>query len=228
MREIPIIFQPEMVKAILAGRKTQTRRIVKAKGVLQKWIDENEPDIEKIITKFRCPYGEAGDLLYVRENFKLVGWDYEEEEAIIQFTDGAKETMCPEYSEKFAVWLEREIDKLERKGILIADEPNERFNFTDKHHPFSPSIHLPKWGSRIWLQKTGTRVERLQSITVLDAYAEGVHKITMPTGIDYFGINGTIFGDTPVEAFNNFWDELNGKESREANPWVWVNEFKVV
>lgn len=162
MNEHPIIFSTEMVRAILDGRKTMTRRVI------------NHPERYEHIREcdFCCPYGQVGDKLWVRESF-LIKHDYK----------------TP-------------------KGF-----PYYKTNFCDdKITKWKPSIFMPRWASRITLEITGIRVERLQEISEQDAKDEGI----------------CFYDDNAVDVFRELWDSINAKRgySWESNPFVWVIEFK--
>jgi hypothetical protein len=201
-RERPILFSAPNVRAILAGTKTQTRR------ELRGFFPPNRPEYDsesgrlewfngdEVFIGMRCPYGQPGDRLWVREAFRLVA----EADAIKpRNTDAA-----------FRVWHE-------------ADAP---------HQPgagkLRPGIFMPRWASRITLEVTGVRVERLHGISAKDIIAEGA--VERPH-VDQFGRN-------PVSAFDGKvymdlqslwalgWEAINGHGSWNANPWVWVVEFK--
>lgn len=213
-----------MVRAILDGRKTQTRRIVKPQpkpfgkssygGTRQGWVwkpetfnrawndDDKNPyrtDPNKMATcalRLQCPYGEPGDRLWV------------------------KETHC---------WLDRHIDGVEREDPVCvgypADDSCFRFESSARRMrmfklsecgrvKLRPSIFMPRWASRITLEITAVRVERLQDITEEAAEAEGVSR--------------SVGAITDIARYNysELWDSINGPESWAANPWVWVVEFR--
>lgn len=202
MSDRPILFQGAMVRALLAGTKTQTRRVFKAKngGV---WPNKNDlPGMRQILRN--CPYGQPGDRLWVRE-----AWMPD-----------------PPIDDTWAstAW--------NGCGRVISEVP-ERF-----HHPrfcnyaadwlhgpitWRPSIYMPRWASRITLEVTGVRVERLQEISEADAQAEGCSLECMtPTGDDS---GSAIHGPGGYIAL---WESINGPGSWDANPWLWVVEFKRV
>jgi len=183
MRERPILFSAPMVRAILDGRKTQTRRVVKpqprpdrppriAVGV-RGW-DGNQ------FTTVRSPYGLAGDRLWVRETWRQAYPKTSYSEGIVYRADKPKALGMDEYSDR---------------------------------HKWRPSIFMARAASRITLEVTGARIERLQAISKADAIAEGV---------EYE------FPIDPRDAFRSLWWSINGAESWDANPWVWVVEFKRV
>jgi hypothetical protein len=193
-KERPIIFSGPMVRAILDGRKTQTRRIVKhvpALGSPDDWCHKvDRAQFEEEIGNYRrfCPYGTPGDRLWVRE-----AW-------------------CPGGNQ--SVYLKADVD--------LPDDP--RVWMHDRQPPYGgtwrPSIHMPRWASRITLEITGIRVERLQEISEQDARAEGVQPRN--AGQDEAG---------PIKTYRtgfvHVWQEINGKRANwTSNPWVWVVEFR--
>lgn len=192
MKERPVIFSGPMVRAILDGRKTQTRRIVKDTGyyAIDSAIHGNEvAERELKSLAANCPYGEIGDLLWVRETWAI------------------GEDVDPVLHQAKAIrYLRYRSD-----GGCLEDEWH---NYGRWRSP----IYMPRWASRITLEITGIRVERLQDISETDAKAEGCKEsVCLP------GDCGTFVPD-----FFNRWAEINGVESYEANPWVWVIEFKKV
>jgi hypothetical protein len=205
MKERPILFNGAMVSALLAGTKTQTRRVVKpqpvqsehgfdwpahiTKGPLYKWRDQME--FVDALSE-RCPYGQHGDLLWVRES----GWER------------------PERTPK----MMREGADTWPRFAYAADDWNDQDRADFKAWGFKPrpSIHMPRWASRITLEIVSVRVERLQDINRGAAMAEGCPFPNMAKGRD------------PREWYFQLWESINGPGSWASNPWVWVVEFKRV
>ncbi|EKZ5943209.1 morphogenetic protein [Klebsiella pneumoniae] len=201
-----MIFNAEMVRALLSGRKTQTRRIIKPQpestlsGSLSgKWLSRPLnglllPKIEDIA--IHCPFGVVGDRIWVRETFQGPLFDYD-------LMDSYCKDPTPFEKPEFCVY---KADGVPAPEFYDADD--------ELHCCWRPSIHMPRWASRILLEITGVRVERLRSMSQDDARAEGV-----------------IAASGPMEAglaFRELWDSIYGEESWKANPWVWVIEFKRV
>ena len=187
MRELPILFSAPMVRAILAGTKTQTRRIVKARDL--EWMDVHqglrEPDNAE-----RCPYGQpGGDRLYVRETW-----------AAPHAYDHLPPRLIPQDARIHYAATE------DRGGLL-----------------WRPSIHMPRWASRITLEITGVRVERLQDISEADAVAEGCKPIRPELVQDGLIVRQ---GRSAVEEFRLVWEQIHGGGSWEKNPFVWVVTFR--
>ncbi|EOD8981809.1 TPA: hypothetical protein NHP39_004675 [Pseudomonas aeruginosa] len=222
-RERPILFNDQMVRAILEGRKTVTRRVVKPQpDFLGSMVDPNTPfkTLDAgLHARITCPYGEPGDRLWVRETWTDVN-------------------MCG--APALAYRADEDIrDLMEEPGFL---DDRGAFNYDDprvKPYPFAcwyaeldqarwrPSIHMPRWASRILLELTAVRVERLQDISEEQALAEGVHGEPCDHARQACADIGC-WGDTAKGAFGFLWESLNGEGSWAANPWVWVIEFKRV
>lgn len=197
MRERPILFSAPMVRAILEGRKTQTRLVMKHQpqrvivpglgpmlAIQQprgenRWLWPNARD--EIIAS--CPYGAPGDRLWVRETWGLHQQQFDHE--------------CHDV-------------------IYRADDQRPSVD------RWRPSIHMPRWASRIDLEVTGVRVERLQDISSDDATAEGWPHVA--TG----GVGAPLAEAYPIGWFANLWESINGAGSWNANPWVWAVEFRLV
>ena len=196
MTERPILFSAPMVRAILAGTKTQTRRVAKHPlaqnlsyivDIGKGWFGDEEGEVQ-----IRCPYGQPGDRLWVREKWQAVSGN-----------DRARHIMTHPRPDRG--WLEY-------AATPRADEPAYKWR---------PSIHMPRWASRITLEVTGVRVERLQDISEADAMAEGVHYSLLEkiqAGQDRWARH----------AYKKLWETINGSDSWDLNPWVWVVEFKRV
>ncbi|CAH5135987.1 hypothetical protein [Klebsiella oxytoca] len=210
MKERGMIFNAEMVRAILDGRKTQTRRIVKlqpdedglAKVTNGPWVDTSERN-------YRSPFGDVGDRIWVRETFQGPLIDYEQMEAYLEDSSRFEK---PEFCQYAA-------DGGHRPEYQDADD--------NLRHGWRPSIHMPRWASRILLEITDVRVERLNSIHDVDAMREGIQNLTTCSHAD-FGILGVVNAQHPVRAFQLLWESIYGADSWKFNPWVWVIEFKRV
>ena len=205
MRERPILFSAPMVRAILAGTKTQTRRVVK-----ERHIDAAPPVHFLQYLRENCPYGQPGDRLWVRETWQGPLIDEELEEEFSQ---------SPDYFKKPAFCAYRATDTL------------DAINADGEELGWRPSIHMPRWASRILLEITAIRVERLHEISEADAQAEGVERVVVGSGWRrYCDPDSEEVGVPPCgdarRSFRSLWKYINGAESWSANPWVWVVEFK--
>lgn len=186
MKERPILFSGAMVRALLAGTKTQTRRIVKH-GTPDDWN--------------ACPYGSIGGRLWVRET-----WARDSEDGALFY--------------RADVGTGNE-----------ADDWQHNIDVGASGYRWRPSIHMPRAASRITLEITAVRVERLQDISEEDAIAEGVEAIPSTgenCGPNRFSVNcGWLFLNSPTAAgaYAMLWEQINGAGSWDANPWVWVVEF---
>lgn len=215
MAERPILFNTAMVRAILAGTKTQTRRVVKpprnrpafvlldhGNGWWPYQSDDGESELcdDGMEHPYTCPYGKPGDRLWVREAFMHEPADY-----------------CWEASVS--------IPCRPASTVYRADFPDSR-----PGEGWKPSIHMPRCASRITLEVTAVRVERLQDISEADAVAEGVELERYVPVSDSAGMHasGEAEPTDPVHEYRDLWESINGPNSWDANPWVWVVEFKRV
>lgn len=202
-----ILFNTEMVRAILDGRKTCTRRMVRflpgenpqwtgyIKDGLMLYNGKNEPCIRK------APY-QPGDILYVRETWQYL-YELDGNEQVIE--DTGKYYYAATDTIPFNTYV---------------DENGVRHD----HAPWRPSIHMPKEAARIWLEVTNVRVERLQDITIENALKEGVDK--------YIRLNGELDENSIITSFIGIWNSTVKKSDLDfygwdANPYVWVIEFEV-
>ncbi|KAA8483745.1 hypothetical protein BDE36_1791 [Arcticibacter tournemirensis] len=256
MKEIPILFSTPMVLALLDGRKTMTRRTRGLEVINERaWAyeysnddkavllgDDNQrkkvifrnyypQEIDLLFKTATCPYGNQGDLLWVRENFQPLGWtDSDDSEFIIKYKADASERRGyfedTEREEKYIKWV---FDEMEKKHIKL----NNDGSWKGKKCPLKnrPAIHMFKDFSRIWLQVKSIRVERLNRISMDDARAEGIDIIELVDGFtpgykDYLNPKG--FFLFPHHSFFSLWQSINGAESLDANHFVWVVEFEVL
>ncbi len=220
MKERPILFSGPMVRALLDGTKTQTRRVCKPAATLSAVVEVPDPlergqvyngshfGDEDGEAQFACPYGGRGERLWVRETHYLHGiWSVRKDD------DGKRRwTFSPNQD----------------MGVQFY-EPNGLIRGRSTTVPGwyrRPSIHMPRWASRITLEITSVRVERLQDISEADALAEGI--VRQPDG--GYGLADTThyhFTD-PHQSYFSLWEAINGAGSVEDNPWVWVVEFRSV
>lgn len=204
MKERPIIFNSEMVRAILEGRKTQTRRPIKPQP-LSVWckepitVTDGKWTSQGCVSDLKCPHGQIGDRLWVRETWS--------------------ELNITESSDK-----SREGNK-----ELIYKATNTEF---PDSLPWRPSIHMPRWASRILLEITDARAERVQDISEEDAEAEGIYSKCKenhysPLGCEDCLNTGVIKDGPPIEYFQSLWNSIyKDNHSWAKNPWVGVTEFK--
>ncbi|EEC9599801.1 hypothetical protein D7X34_RS23715 [Escherichia coli] len=198
MKERGVVFNDDMVRAILEGRKTQTRRPVKNVRadnclVIRKPTKKRNGVYTHVMDAPKhglCPFGNVGDRIWVRETFN-------------------------------AFWLDNDVIQEIKNGVSLASELCDyKADYSDSSNlaeGWTPSIHMPRWASRILLEITDVRVERLHDMSEADAKAEGAspatYKITPPEAVYRVG-----FGD--------IWRGIYGQENWLSNPWVWVIEFK--
>lgn len=217
MKERPVIFNAEMVRAILDGRKTQTRRVMKVQpspeftpmnmametdynahwytpGVVDKdgYLQPAKHQVFGVASEdegYSCPFGQPGDKLWVREAFRVHS----------RATDVA--TLVYRASVRNS-WTEQ----THRVPVAVCNKPATPEKWT-------PSIHMPRWASRITLEITGVRVERLKDIRASDALDEGIQHMTM---------------NCPRHEFFQLWNSIYGDMAHETNPWLWVITFRRV
>lgn len=205
MTERGMIFNAEMVRAILDGRKTQTRRPVKFPvhdKNLGCELAGNELAGELSAGNYlNSAFGKPGDRIWVRETF------------------------CPVNDAQYGgeKWVDyRATPRYEASHPAGWDSaPNDA-----EALKWRPSIHMPRWASRILLEITGVRVERLNSISQEDAQAEGLELTGWRPTYSDPDSGGEVM--TPYDNFAQLWESIYGEESWKANPWVWVIEFKRV
>lgn len=226
MKERPVIFNGEMVRAILEGRKTQTRRTLTDRQLqlidlasqagecypLESGIDHAN---SQSYYREHCPFGQVGDRLWVRETFAILG---NEDGCPIDWDENLVKGGGPEAARIYRASCEQKAGNYGLWSIPdIADWKPHTWN-VQYEGAWVPSIHMPRWASRITLEITAVRVERLNDISESDARAEGV----MPTpGAAERLVGGKL-------AFAELWASIYGHESWSANPWVWVIEFRRV
>lgn len=212
-----ILFSGPMVRAILDGSKTQTRRVAKpvrhpdlgnvyAPGAL---VLEHEP---KHVIERACPHGRPGDRLWVRESCWIFGqWHVK----------GLRKNGKPSYRFK----------PIERR-VRFDNPGHEAIGYLSAGPGWvwHPSIHMPRWASRITLEVTDVRIERLQGISEADAQAEGTSCHVCGRTMDGYGEDDChcFHRKAGVIDFQRLWESINGPESWTANPWVWAITFRRV
>lgn len=262
MKETGLMFKAPLVLAILSGQKTQTRRVMKPQPAScthdawpTKWVGEGcewhcavcgngnrlNPRAQTGVSGINCPMGQPGDRIYVRET-----WNPDPP------CDGTW---------AYTQWAGCRQGQIE--GVPKQFRTPEHCMYaasTDAELVWTPSVHMPKWAARIWLEITAVRVERLQSITEQDAIAEGIERTEdffgCPCWRDYSepeGPDAAVCPDDPIGSFQTLWDSTTGRPALpanenskryarvkhwldthpdttgwDANPWVWVIEFKTI
>ncbi|MCK9468123.1 MAG: hypothetical protein M0Q49_01790 [Porticoccaceae bacterium] len=227
-RERPIIFGGEMVRAILGGQKTQTRRAVKPQPSMERdcepegynWVPMHKG---RELSHHQCPYGQPGDRLWVRERWRVGAWDADEGAFALDYCDGPrrqwlKDPLDHDGTRFERLWIQC-TDELREKGIPPGADGHYRWGPGKSPLRWRPSIHMPRWASRILLEILSVRVERLQDISGMDAKREGV---SVPAHLPHDGADL----DYARREYHSLWQSINGPGSWDANPWVWVIEFK--
>jgi hypothetical protein len=204
MKSRPILFSGPMVRAILGGSKSQTRRIIKPQPVAgmvcgferrNMWSDG--------VSVIKCPCGQPGDQIWVKETF----WFSEYSSPHPKPT---KEAM----GEGWGICYAATDDQSENNPLRPRPKTEERLR---------PSIFMPRWASRITLEITGVRVERLREISEADARAEGISSVRDEWSGACGDFDETL---TDKQLYEILWESINGPGSWNANPWVWVVEFR--
>jgi hypothetical protein len=196
-----------MIRSLLDGRKTQTRRIIKPQpSKLPGFCDA----VGGLPT---CPYGKPGYLLWVRETWGDPEADHP------RCPDGRK----PQQGDRLVFKANPADDYLWGAGKPSQGE-----------FCWRPSIHMPRWASRLTLELTGVRVERLHEISEEKAIAEGIDPVHTGTGelcgyanYQHLGEGVGYFAEDPIKSYASLWESINGPGSWDANPWLWVLSFRV-
>ena len=250
----PIIFSGPMAKAILQGRKTQTRRVVTVPWHKGKRCPPYGPHWDVSEGKLYGmdeygefhekdgPYGQPGDRLWVRETWRPVGWT-EEGQVRPQYQADMEMGIYGDLyledddadGEKYNNWWIKLGDALDAAGCKMDSE--DRYQNVEEFIKWRPSILMPKTMARIWLEVKIVRVERVQDISEDDAMAEGITTDILPACGDHPDLQCyvTMPDDnhaypTAQEAFEKLWNSINKKRGFgwDVNPWVWVVEFEKV
>lgn len=210
---IPILFSTPMVQAIMDGRKTQTRRVCKH----QHWshselVDVNVNGItQKVDRNVSCPYGKPGDILWVRETH----WAFGEWEP-----NGKTKTGKQKW--EFKRHLDADI-QFNEPGTVMPNSYRKPAWY--KRH----SLFMPLEACRTFLKVKSVRVERLHDISEEDSKSEGVEDGLMPMCHAYKDYTGkSKYCHYAVDSFRTLWQSINGPDSWDLNPWVWVVEFERV
>lgn len=229
VKENPLFLNPPMVRAVLDGRKSQTRRVMKP-----------QPEVRPGSGGKHWWPAMACQAMLTIEDFALPGHE------------GMAAGACPHGGRQDRMWVREAMEIDERSGakvalsrysadgapVILSGCEDKAFNGTIAHWSYTrrtrPSIHMPRWACRLVLEIVDVRIERLHDITEVDAVAEGVGLVTdrMPSvaayGMYYFQMpDGKMhYSDSAVDLFKRFWMMMDGAESWDANPWVWALEFK--
>ncbi|EOV6201186.1 TPA: hypothetical protein RRT43_001105 [Klebsiella pneumoniae] len=234
MTERGMIFNGEMVRAILDGRKTQTRRIMKPQpepcprgghwwpsNVFKTMLHvEEEMQNGKGgwggLVGDACPFGDVGDRIWVREAYRFpASLDDVSPTGVgeMAVATGYRKPWAPTFYEFTGTFSDG------WKGFETPPKVSDAGKLR-------PSIHMPRWASRILLEITDVRVERLNAISQEDAQAEGMELTGWRPTYSDPDSGGEVM--TPYDNFAELWSSIYGDESWKANPWVWVISFKRV
>jgi len=235
-KQSPILFSTQMVEAILNNTKSQTRRIVKQN---RRWCEDvDEVDLKSWFEKgiIKSPYGEKGDMLWIRETWKMIGHTQDDHtEFHFQYKDG-EDRHIDFYGDddRCEYWVKKLDDlcaNLLEKGLAEENDEEERYTWNKEDVPWKPSIHMPKEVARIWLKISDIRVERLHDISDVDCVEEGIKHSQGKSGplcwYDYKHKSyNAVTGVT--SSFKTLWQTVNGPGSWNINPWVWVISFEQI
>ncbi|MGP8819562.1 hypothetical protein ACT021_02795 [Klebsiella michiganensis] len=253
MTERGMIFNGEMVRAILDGRKTQTRRKVKLnldiaclattydwatslaanhyQCLTEEQIQQKAESLRGVIhpvildngqmVSIICPHGKPGDRIWVRETWGVVSHELDEDGRIQPWTPDRPATAINEMPFGNGYYSGHAIYAADGDFTWGDDD-----GYEDGRSCWKPSIHMPRWASRILLEITDVRVERLNAISQEDAQAEGMELTGWRPTYSDPDSGGEVM--TPYDNFAELWSSIYGEESWQANPWVWVIEFKRV
>ncbi|EOZ7488099.1 hypothetical protein [Enterobacter roggenkampii] len=240
MKERGMIFNGEMVRAILDGRKTQTRRIMKVQpsdgfhpthngydldlnahwytpGMVDKngYLQPAKKDVFGVADEnegYTCPFGAVGDRIWVRETWGVVSHELDEDGRIQPWSPDRPATAIHEMPFGNGYYTGHAIYAADGEFTWGDDD-----GYEDGRSCWKPSIHMPRAACRILLEVTGVRVERLQAITLGDICKE--------IGCGLYDFRPATYG---FQVWEDLWKSIYGEENWQANPWVWVIEFKVV
>jgi hypothetical protein len=227
MTQRPILMSPPMVRAILAGTKTQTRRIAKGVVAVHAHTGEALSQLDSAGPRIPCPHGLPGDELWVRETWRTA-------KSLDDLSPSAIADRCQDAGYRLP-WAPL---AYEADGHRNSYWKGFEFNGDAQPGKTRVSIHMPQWASRITLRLTSVRVERLHAISQADALAEGITTVRTPEwDLKHFdawrkefdeacqaGIKPPL-GPSPCATYHALWEEINGPGSWDLNPWVWVEEF---
>ena len=240
VKERPILFSGPMVKAILRGTKHQSRRVIRPQPEEFYWAGKSrylwrpkrgvfvdgwaEKHLAQKMAQ-HCPYGTPGDKLWVRETWRVGAWSEDTGEVCVDYkadNHACQEWLRVEDEEQFdRLWIQSTDDAL-ASGLEAGEDGTYHWEPGKGPARWRPSIHMPRWASRITLEVTGAGAERVQDISKADVIAEGIPQWTFAVGA---------WADVPPDPrwkFIELWDSINGKRGYtwETNPFVWVITFR--
>ena len=251
-RILPVLFNTNMVRAILDGRKTVTRQLIKPQqligllpdkcknGTPEEFLKEKKlmfkpycdmTDTELIKTAYNPPY-QPGDIMYVREAWRVGAWDIRNQMIAFDYKDGTCGELIYIHDREL---FKRLVNQSREDARKVKCEYNGMdFIWKKGKSPcrWHPSIHMPKEAARIWLKVTDVRAEKLQEITWEQAKCEGIKYDECPTGFTWK--EETDMHNcytTPIGAMQALWNSTIKKSDLDrygwdANPWVWMIEFE--
>lgn len=242
--EKPILFSAPMVRAILEGRKTQTRRIVNPSKVL-------DAGQKRIGFEFSMVDAVAGDLAWIaaigaastKSKLKAMKELHREQQLNVPVRHPADDkdepwSECPRnrvyspYTVGMRLWVKETWSCMEKEptaGCEVAYRADLNGGSSQVWEPWKPSLFMPRWASRITLEVTEVRVQRLNDIPAEDCIAEGIDYESHKCGCEPCAMTSTICpasASSLIEAYRSLWESINGLGSWEKNSWVWCITFK--
>lgn len=235
-RELGILFRPDMHRAIREGRKTETRRPIKKACKDGQWANAVHPArLSGFIAWWGLPTSAEATKIGYAHGFQpryQVGDRLWVKEAICPKAGDDGMTMWNEDGNTYQVHYR--LDDRDEEVIALDDDGGFKFNKDGTMaSPWNSPMFMPKWAARTWLEVTGVRAERLHEITDEGAIAEGIippEQISAKDAGVWEGAEKIYFDalNQPRRVYSRLWDEINGKGSWQANPWVWVYQFKLL
>ncbi|MCF5746593.1 MULTISPECIES: hypothetical protein [Pseudomonas syringae group] len=220
-KERPILFSAPMVRAILSGQKTVTRREVKKQAALDCLAAGFEPEFLALPGNADlCPYGGRGDRLWVGETWGVISHDFDEHGNMIDWKPDRPASKIREMRFGRGYYSGHVIYRADSEAAWAGDDDGGG----DDRSAWKPSIHMPRIASRILLEITDVQVERLHAISRSDIRAEGLE---CPPELASDDVSPN-YRDWYPAAWRDLWESINGVGAWDANPWVWVVEFKRV
>lgn len=248
MKEHPVLFSGPMVRAILGGWKSQTRRPIVGSGPdtgdIRFDLESGEWYCEAGSWHAKCPLGSPGDRLWVRETWQAIHVFIDPETGYGDDMEWAK--TIPKDPRRRGVHPDEIVMDFDTdwwQVVYAASDPDADLCQEDRGFPWRPSLHMPRWASRLILEITYVGVERLQDISMAAATSEGIYETNLPptrmiwytaqpelSAADRINHKDKTLAMSPVEAFEKLWSQTyqEGPGCWEENPWTWVIGFRVV
>jgi hypothetical protein len=227
MKTTPLLMRPELVAATIDGRKTMTRRIAKNIEELPNGMITPKAGYTPRRTSDQvsyCPYGKPGDLIWIKEPWRIGAWDENTGQICIDYKDGPRKewVQVPDGDVFERLWIQCS-DELAAKGVQYDSDGQYRWEPGESPLRWRSPLHMFQWASRLTLVIEDVRLERLQDISEEDARAEGAP-------FELGKLESMILGAKAMyrSGFVRLWQSINGPGSWEANPFVWVISYRAI